>query len=158
MLCYSGQERVLSKGEGKIDVKVREKVLIGYNFFPFLIGSLEPESGLLGLEKISFWSTKEQRRKWENDFVTIFVRKILMVNGFFSFVYPVAFLIPKSCFYIKKRWFSRAGRKIRLKKWSQDLITRTGFMCNMFVRVESNCRSASYLCIIKQLTKSFVEK
>lgn len=89
MLCYSGQERVLSNGEGKIDVedlrrkKVREKVLIGYNFFPFLIGSLEPESGLLGLEKISFWSTKEQRRKWENDFVTIFVRKILMVNGFF---------------------------------------------------------------------------
>ena len=81
---------------------MREKILIGYNFFPFLIGSLEPESGLLGLEKISFWSTKEQRRKWENDFVTIFVRKILMVNGFFSFVYPVAFLIPKSCFYIKK--------------------------------------------------------
>ena len=91
--------------------KVREKILIGYNFFPFLIGSLEPESALLGFEKISFWSTKEQRRKWENDFVTIFVKKILMVNRFFSFVYPVAFLIPKSCFYIKKRWFSRAGKK-----------------------------------------------
>lgn len=162
MLFGAGKGTLQRRGQdrcrGSAQKKVREKVLIGYIFFPFLIGSLEPESGLLGLEKISFWSTKEQRRKWENDFVTIFVRKILMVNGFFSFVYRVAFLIPKSCFYIKKSWFSRAGRKIRLKQWSQDLITRTGFMCNMFVRVESNCRSASYLCIIKQLTKSFVEK
>ena len=138
--------------------KVHEKILIDCNFFPFLIGSLEPESGLLGFEKISFWSTKEQRRKWENDFVTIFVRKILMVNGFFSFVYPVAFLIPKSFFYIHNFGFPVLEEKLRLKHWSQDLITRTGFMCNMFVRVESNCRSASYLCIIKQLTKSFVEK
>ena len=160
MLFGAGKGTLQRRGQdrcrGSAQKKVREKVLIGYNFFPFLIGSLEPESGLLGLEKISFWSTKEQRRKWENDFVTIFVRKILMVNGFFSFVYRVAFLIPKSCFHIKKSWFSRAGRKIRLKQWSQDLITRTGFMCNMFVRVES--RSASYLCIIKQLTKSFVKK
>lgn len=160
MLFGAGKGTLQRRGQdrcrGSAQKKVREKVLIGYNFFPFLIGSLEPESGLLGLEKISFWSTKEQRRKWENDFVTIFVRKILMVNGLFSFVYRVAFLIPKSCFHIKKSWFSRAGRKIRLKQWSQDLITRTGFMCNMFVRVES--RSASYLCIIKQLTKSFVKK
>lgn len=106
MLFGAGKGTLQRRGQdrcrGSAQKKVREKVLIGYNFFPFLIGSLEPESGLLGLEKISFWSTKEQRRKWENDFVTIFVRKILMVNGFFSFVYRVAFLIPKSCFYIKK--------------------------------------------------------
>ena len=131
---------------------MHEKILIDCNFFPFLIGSLEPESGLLGFEKISFWSTKEQRRKWENDFVTIFVRKILMVNHFFSFVYPVAFLIPKSFFYKQNVGFPELEEKIRFKQWSQDLITRTGFMCNMFVRVESNCRNASYPCIINQLT------
>lgn len=106
MLFGAGKGTLQRRGQdrcrGSAQKKVREKILIGYNFFPFLIGSLEPESGLLGLEKISFCSTKEQRRKWENDFVTIFVRKILMVNGFFSFIYPVAFLIPKSCFYIKK--------------------------------------------------------
>lgn len=64
---------------------------------------------------------------------------------------PVAFVILKSCFYIQNVGFPELEEKIRLKQWS-DLITRTGFMCNMFVRVESNCRNASYPCIIKQLT------
>ena len=137
---------------------MHEKILIDCNFFPFLIGSLEPESGLLGFEKISFWSTKEQRRKWESDFVTIFVRKILMVNRFFSFVYPVAFLIPKSFFYVQNVGFPELEEKIRFKQWSQDLITRTGFMCNMFVRVESNCLNASYPCIINQLTNELRAK
>ena len=94
---------------------MHEKILIDCNFFPFLIGSLEPESGLLGFEKISFWSTKEQRRNWENDFVAIFVKKILMVNGFFSFVCPVAFLIRKSCFYRQNVGFPELEEKIRLK-------------------------------------------
>ncbi|CAH3163087.1 unnamed protein product, partial [Porites evermanni] len=36
---------------------------------------------LLGFEKMSFWSTKEERKKWENDFVTAFVGNILMDLG-----------------------------------------------------------------------------
>ena len=140
MLVGAGKGTLQRRGHDRCrrsaQKKVHEKILIDCNVFSFLKGSLEPECDLLGFEKISFWSTKEQRRKWENDFVTIFVRKILMVNGFFSFVYPVSFLIPKSCFYIQNVGFSEMEENIRLKQWS-DLITRTGFMCNMFVRVES---------------------
>ena len=54
----------------------------------FLLGSVDlpdfsdlPNSDLLGFEKMSFWSTKEERKKWENDFVTAFVGNILMVKA-----------------------------------------------------------------------------
>ena len=79
--------------------------------------------------------------------MTIFVKKILMVNGFFSFVYPVAFLIRKSCFYRQNVGFAELEEKISS---CLRICTRTGFMCNMFVRVESNCRNASYPCIYYQ--------
>ena len=53
---------------------------------------MEPDSDRLSFEEMSYWSTKEERRKWENDFVTAFARKVLMVKA--SLIcYPIESLI-----------------------------------------------------------------
>lgn len=73
-------------------IKYKKRNWENNNFFIiiyfFLLGSVDlpdfsdlPNSDLLGFEKMSFWSTKEERKKWENDFVTTFVGNILMVKA-----------------------------------------------------------------------------